>query len=297
MIAGVELGGTKCVCLLGTGPDDVRDEVRIATTTPAETLAAIEAVLDRWRGFAAIGIASFGPLGIDRGAADYGHITATTKPGWSGTDVAGRLGGPHGVPVGFHTDVVGAALAEARWGAGLGLADLAYITVGTGVGVGLVVGGAPLGGMTHAELGHIRPVRVAGDEWPGACSFHGACVEGLAAGPAIAARTGLPASQIAPDAPVWPIVADALGQLCQVLVLTGMPRRIVIGGGVVIGQPALLPMIRRALARSLGSYGIGAELGPLDRYVVLPGLGNQAGPLGAILLGAAALDADISKAV
>jgi len=173
LIAGVELGGTKCVCILARGPDAVEDEVRIPTTRPDETLPAIEAVLERWRGYDALGIASFGPISIDRSAADYGHVTVTPKPGWAQADIAGRLGAVAGVPTGFHTDVVGAALAEARWGAAEGLADIAYVTVGTGIGAGLVAGGHPVDGLTHSEMGHLRPVRVPGDDWVGTCPFHG----------------------------------------------------------------------------------------------------------------------------
>ena len=132
LIAGIELGGTKCICILGSGPEDIRDEVRIPTTSPDETLAAIEAVLDRWRGYQALGIASFGPVSIDPAADDYGFITATTKPGWSNTDVGGRLARRAGVPTGFNSDVAGAALGEGRWGVAQDVADHAYVTVGIG---------------------------------------------------------------------------------------------------------------------------------------------------------------------
>lgn len=289
LVAGVELGGTKCVCILGTGPDDVRAIERIPTTTPAETLAAIEAVLDGWRGFAALGIPSFGPVGIDRAAPDWGQITATTKPGWSGTDIAPRLAARYGVPVGFETDVVGAALAEAHWGAAQGLADLAYVTIGTGVGVGLIAGGKPLSGLTHAELGHVRPRRLQGDAFAGMCVFHGDCVEGLASGPAIAARVGTPGDQLTAGDPAWVPIADAIAQLCHMLVLTGIPRRIVFGGGVAVGTPHLLPRVRVALVESLGGYGNTGLLGDLDKFIVPAALGDRAGPLGAILLGQAAL--------
>lgn len=289
LIAGVELGGTKCVCILGTGPDDIRAIERVPTTTPAETLAGIEAILDGWRGFDALGIPSFGPVGIDRAAPDWGHITATTKPGWSGTDIAPRLGARYAVPVGFDTDVVGAALAEGLWGAAQGLGDLAYVTIGTGVGVGLVAGGKPLAGLTHAELGHIRPRRLAGDDFPGMCSFHGDCIEGLASGPAIAARAGRPAETLTADDPAWVPVADAIAQLCHTLVMTGLPRRIIFGGGVALGTPHLLPRVRKLLADSLGGYGNGDLLGSFDDFIMPAALGDRAGPLGAIVLGQAAL--------
>lgn len=288
LVAGIELGGTKCICILARGPDAIEESVRIPTTRPEETLAAIEAVLDRWSGFVAIGIASFGPVSIDRHAGDYGHITSTPKPGWAGTDIAGRLHRRYGVPTGFHTDVVGAALAEARWGAAQGLPDIAYVTIGTGVGAGMIANHRPIDGLTHSELGHIRPVRFRGDDWIGNCPFHGACLEGLVSGPAIAARIGKPADEAPAEDPVWDGVADALGQLCHTLVLTGIPRRIVMGGGVM-GAAHLFPRVRAAMTRSLGGYVTLPEVALTDSFIVPPALGNNAGPLGAIVLGAQAL--------
>jgi fructokinase len=290
--AGVELGGTKCIVILARGPDDILDECRIPTTTPAETLGGIEAALDRFGAFAALGVASFGPVSIERGAADYGFITATPKPGWRHTDVAERLRRRYGVPTGFHTDVTGAALGEGRWGAAVGLADFAYVTVGTGIGVGLIAGGKPVDGMTHGELGHVRPVRRAGDDWPGHCPFHGDCVEGLASGPAIAARAGRPAPELPPDDPAWASVVHVLGQLLHVLVLTGAPRRIVLGGGVMTGNAHLFPRLRGALKESLAGYVQRPELDDLESYVVPAALGGNAGPLGAIVLAEMAAAAD-----
>lgn len=293
LVAGIELGGTKCICILARGPGAVEAEVKLPTTRPDETMAAIEGVLDGWSGFAALGIASFGPVSIDHGSSDYGHITATPKPGWAGTDVARRLEARFKVPTGFHTDVIGAALAEARWGAAEGLADIAYVTVGTGIGVGLIAGGRPVDGLTHAELGHIRPVRLAGDEWVGICPFHGSCLEGLAAGPAIAARSGRKGEDLTAEDPVWESVAHALGQLLHTLVLTGVPRRIVMGGGVMVGNGHLFPRVRAHMTRSLGGYVPIADVALTDSYVVPPALGGRAGPLGAIVLGAQALAAKL----
>ncbi len=288
LIAGVELGGTKCVCILGSGPGAVEAEVRLPTTRPDETLAAIEAVLDGWSGFDAVGVASFGPVSIDARAPDWGRVTVTTKPGWSGAHIGARLAERYGKPVGFHTDVVGAALAEARWGAATGLADMAYVTVGTGVGAGLVAGGRPVDGLTHGEYGHLRPVRLPGDDWVGTCPFHGACVEGLAAGPAIAARAGRPAEEVPHDDPLWDGVAHALAQLAHALVLTGVPRRIVWGGGVM-GGGRLLPRMRAMLKASLGGYLPFPEIVDGDTFLVPAALGGRAGPLGAIVLGEQAL--------
>lgn len=289
LIAGVELGGTKVVCILASGPDRIEDEVRLPTERPEATLPAIEAVLDRWTGFAAIGVASFGPVSVDRRAADWGRVGVTPKPHWAGADVGARLRRRYGVPVGFHTDVVGAALAEARWGAAEGLADLAYVTVGTGVGAGLVAAGQPVDGLTHSEFGHLRPVRFGGDDWIGVCPFHGACVEGLASGPAVQARAGRPGPDLPPDDPAWEPVAHALAQLAHALVMTGVPRRIVWGGGVMTsGQ--LLPRMRRMLHDSLGGYLPFPEVLDGDTFLVPAALGGRAGPLGAVVLGRQALD-------
>ncbi len=292
LLGGVELGGTKCVCLIGTGPDDIRAKISIPTGGDSNaTLSRIETILHDWKTahgpIAALGIASFGPVDLNRTSSSYGFITSTAKPGWRDIDVARRLAKLFPVPVGFDTDVNGAALAEGRWGAAKHLADFAYVTVGTGVGVGLVVDGRPAYGFSHSELGHIRIVRKAGDVWQGACEFHGDCVEGLASGVAIAARAGVPAGQIPQNSPVWELVAHALAQLLHTIVLATSPRRILMGGGVVEGRPELLGSVRRQLLESLNGYLKLDELtGGIDRYAVRPGLGSLAGPLGALALAA-----------
>jgi fructokinase len=292
LLGGVELGGTKCVCLIGTGPNDIRAQISIPTGGDADaTLSRIEDVFRGWRTvhgpIAALGIASFGPVDLDRTSRGYGSITSTAKPGWRNTDVVRRLAKLFPVPVGFDTDVNAAALAEGRWGAAKHLADFAYVTVGTGVGVGLVVDGRPAYGFSHSELGHIRIARKTGDLWQGACAFHGDCVEGLASGVAIAARAGLPANQIPHDSPVWELVAHALAQLLHTIVLATAPRRILIGGGVAEGRPELLECVRRQLLESLNGYLKLDELtGGIDGYAVAPGLGSLAGPLGALALAA-----------
>jgi len=290
--AGVELGGTKCIVILARGPDDIIAEQRIPTTSPDATLAAIEAALDGFEEFRALGVASFGPASIGHGADDYGFITSSPKPGWQHIDVAQRLERRYRVPTGFHTDVTGAALGEGRWGGAVGLADFAYVTVGTGIGVGLIAGGRPVDGMTHAELGHVRPARLPGDAWPGHCPFHGACVEGLASGPAIAARAGRPAPELGTHDPAWESVVQALAQLLHTLALTGVPRRIVMGGGVMTGNAHLFPRLRTTLRESLGGYIQRPELDDLDSYVVPAALGGNAGPLGAVVLAEMAAQAD-----
>jgi fructokinase len=292
LLGGVELGGTKCVCLLGTGPGDIRVQTSVPTgDDPAMTLGRIERILHdavaTHGPIHALGIASFGPLDLSRRSPTYGFITSTPKPGWGNTSVAERLAQAFDVPVGFDTDVNGAALAEGRWGAARNLEDFAYITVGTGVGVGLVAGGRLVHGFAHPELGHIRIARRPGDHWRGVCEFHGDCVEGLASGVAIAARAGMPALQIPADNPAWGLAAHALAQLLHTLVLATAPRRILVGGGVIEARPALLDQVRRELLSSLNGYlDLQALAGNIDRYVVSPGLGTLAGPLGALALAA-----------
>lgn len=278
--AGVELGGTKCVVILARGPGEVLEREIVPTASPEETLGRIETILSGWE-FAALGIGSFGPLDLDPSSPGYGSVTSTPKPGWRGADVARRLGNAVSVPTTFDTDVNGAALAEMRWGAGQGFDDFAYVTVGTGIGVGLVVNGQPTRGFGHCELGHIRAARFPGDDWPGSCPFHGDCVEGLASGPAIEARLGSERSRgVGPDDPVWNNVAWTLAQLCHAIVCAAAPRAIAIGGGVAEGQPHLLERTQRLLVESLNGY---VEL-PSGDYVRPPGLGPEAGPLGAIAL-------------
>lgn len=299
LLAGVELGGTKIVCLLATGPDDVRDEVRIPTTTPEETLPAIAAVLARWRagaGFEALGLASFGPLELDDRSPRFGQIVATPKPGWTGCALT-ALGEGLGVPVSIDTDVNGAAFAEGRWGAARGLRSYAYVTVGTGIGVGSVIDGRPVRGLGHSEAGHLRVGRLKGDDWPGVCPYHGDCVEGLASGPAVAARTGRPGDELDPDDPAWATVVHALGGLFHNLVLTTSPERILIGGGVADGQGWLFPRLRAALIDSLAGYATADRIAAgLDAFLQPPGLGALAGPLGAIALARNALsDGTLSR--
>ena len=285
--AGIEMGGTKCICILGRGPDDIREQQVVPTADPASTLEAIARVLERWSaasaGFQAIGVAAFGPLDLRRGSSTYGHLETTPKQLWTGVDLAGFFARRFAVPIGITTDVIGAALAEGRWGAARGLVDYAYVTVGTGVGVGIVSGGRPLMGCHHPELGHVRVVRAEGDVWPGACRYHGACVEGLASGSAIEARSGGLAAQLPEDSPIWDSVAHALGQLAHHLVLSVAPQRILVGGGVAGARPHLFPRIRSCLAASLNGYLDIPEVNQaLASYIVAPGLDARAGPLGAL---------------
>jgi fructokinase len=284
--AGVELGGTKCVVLLARSADEVLAREVVATTSPEETLGAIAAILAAWE-CDALGIASFGPVNLDRRSATYGHITSTPKPGWASVDVLGPLERAARAPAGFDTDVNGAALAEIRWGSGRGLDDFAYVTVGTGVGVGLIANGLPMRGFAHCELGHIRVARLAGDDFPGSCPFHGDCVEGLAAGPSLMARVGAERVKLlGADDPLWTSVASALAQLCHGIVCAAAPRAIAIGGGVIDNQPHLLDRVEQMLVESLNGY---LTLPTGQRYIRAPALGRDAGPLGAIALAMGAI--------
>ncbi|MEW5986625.1 MAG: ROK family protein [Chloroflexota bacterium] len=288
VFGGVEAGGTKFVCAVGAGPDDVRAEVRFPTTTPEETLGRAVAFFqeqqERWP-LAAIGIGSFGPVDLDPRSATYGSITATPKPGWSGADLVGTLGRALGVPVGFDTDVNAAALGEQRWGAAQGLDTFIYLTVGTGIGGGAMVNGRLLHGLVHPEMGHVRvPHDWAADPFPGICPFHGDCLEGLAAGPALAARWGRPGAELPSDHPAWELEAHYLALALTTFICTLSPQRIVLGGGVM-EQPGLLPLVRQKVQSLLNGYvRAPAVLDEIDRYIVSPGLGGRAGVLGALAL-------------
>jgi fructokinase len=277
-VGGLETGGSKTLCAIGTGPDDVRADACFPTTSPRETLSR---AVDFFRAHApltAIGIASFGPLDLDPGSPTAGFITETPKPGWSRTDVAGPFRRALQVPVSIDTDVNGAALAEWRWGAGRGFDPLVYVTVGTGIGGGAIVGGRPLRGPAHPEMGHMRVPRDPADAFPGACPFHGDCLEGLASGAAIRARQGLPGEVLTVDDPVWALEARylALGLANVVTVLA--PRRIIVGGGV-LRQPSLLGRVRTEVRAILAGY-----VRMPEELIVPPTLGERAGVLGALAL-------------
>ena len=295
VLAGVELGGTKCICVLGTGPDEIIRSERVATGAPDATLGQISDILHRWRSEyglpAALGISSFGPLELRPSAPAYGTVRSSVKRGWQDVPLLARLSNGWDIPVGLDTDVNGAALAEARWGAAKDLADFAYVTVGTGIGVSLVVGGRLAGGCSHSELGHIRVARAQSDTWPGVCPYHGDCVEGLASGPAIASRAGAPAAELAADALEWRLAAHALGQLMHVITFATVPERILVGGGVAEGRPEILAYTRDALVESINGFvDLESLVGDISGFVIPPGLGALAGPLGALAVAAEALE-------
>lgn len=284
-IAGIELGGTKCVVVLADSSGAILEQKVVPTLSPEETLGEITEVLDQWwgdGGFRALGIASFGPVDLDPASPHFGFITATAKSGWPNTELVGPLAARYPVSIAFDTDVNGAAMAEYRWGGAQGLDDFAYITVGTGVGVGLIVNGKPIRGLGHCEAGHMHAARIGGDDWGGACPYHGACVEGLASGPAIAARLGMSATQVAHDHPVWDSVVEALAQMMQALVFSTAPRRFLVGGGVMADRPDLIARLDARLRVLVGSYlSLPSQQ---DGFVSAPALGTKAGPLGPIAM-------------
>lgn len=296
-IAGVELGGTKVVVLRARGRDIV-DRVTIPTSDPATTLGAAADQLARWQveePFAALGIASFGPLRLDRAAADFGHMLPTPKPGWSGADMYGALAGALPCPARIDTDVNGAALAELRWGAGADSASpsdcLCYLTIGTGLGGGFAIHGRAVHGAMHPELGHMLIRRAPGDSFAGACPFHGDCIEGLVCGHALAQRFGVPGDRIPADDPRWDDVAHDIAQLVGTILLTTAARQVLIGGGVGMGRADLLDAVRAKVVAQLGGYLPFVDADSIATIVRPPALGDQAGPLGAVALALDALDA------
>lgn len=288
LVGGLETGGTKFVCAVGTGPADVRATAEIRTTTPAATLRG---AVDFFRAhgprapLAAIGIAAFGPLDLDPASPTYGSITTTPKPGWAGTDLVGTLRRGLGTPVAIDTDVNAAAVGEHRWGAARGLDTFVYLTVGTGIGGGALVNGRPLHGLVHPEMGHIRVPRDPGvDPFEGTCPYHGDCLEGLASAPALAQRWGQPPETLPADHPAWELEAHylALGVVSAICILS--PRRVLMGGGVM-RQAVVLPLVRTQVLSLLNGYVPSAAIGErIDKYVVAPALGSRAGVLGALAL-------------
>jgi fructokinase len=287
LVAGVELGGTKVIALLARDREIIA-KARLPTSDPERTLNAIGDRLNHWARqyglFAAIGIGSFGPVGVDPARPDFGRITTTPKPGWQHVDIAGYFISRFAVPVAFDTDVIAAACAEYRWGAGQNCEILVYLTVGTGIGAGILVNGQAIHGLIHPEFGHIRVRRSARDDFVGICPFHGDCLEGLASGPAIAARAGQSGARVADADPLFQPVTDALAEAMAILLLTVSPQHILIGGGVLHHRPALFQAIRRKTALLLAGYLDGIDTQSLARIIKPPGLGNLAGPLGAIAL-------------
>lgn len=286
LYGAIEAGGTKFICAIGTEEGRILDETRIETRDPTTTLTEVNRYFGAARhnhgALAGLGVGAFGPLDLRKSSPTFGFITSTPKPGWKNTDLLGAIKQAVACPVYLDTDVNGAALGELRWGAGQHADSLAYVTVGTGIGVGIVHNGRAVHGLMHPEIGHIFVRRHPADtSFAGICPFHGDCLEGIACGAAIVARTGRTLKDAPPADPIWVIEADYLGQMCAQLVLTHSPQRILIGGGVM--QERLYAGIHDRMLHWLHDY-VGAEELRSPQYVAPPGLGSAAGIKGALSL-------------
>lgn len=292
LLGGIEGGGTKFNVVLveemhqtGNHAPKILKAAQFSTTTPDEITARL---VDFFNKHAAgklqgLGLASFGPLDLDPQSATYGQIISTPKPGWKGTDLPHQLEDALEVPVYFDTDVNGAALGEYLWGAGRGVSTLLYLTVGTGIGGGILVDGKPYHGLTHPEMGHVRvPHAWDQDPFNGVCPYHGDCLEGLAAGPALLERWETPGEALPEEHPAWELEADYLAAALANFALTISPQRIILGGGIM-KRVFLFPMIRKRVQNLLNGYLHHPEiLERIDAYIVPPGLEDKAGVLGAV---------------
>ena len=281
LLGAVEAGGTKFRVAVVDPDLTIVDQIRLPTTSPEETLAAVAAFLGDHPGVAALGIASFGPLVVDPASPRYGSIARTPKPGWTGAEILRRLADGVGVPADILTDVEAAAVAEQQVGAGRGRRSVGYVTVGTGVGAALAVDGVAHRGREHTELGHIPIRRVDGDAYPGRCPFHHDCLEGMACGPAIAERWDSDPALLGDRDDVWDLEAAYLAQLVRVFAYGFGPDVVLFGGGVGT-RPDLVPRIRRAVAADLGGYTVSYD--DTDELVAAAGLGEDAGLVGAAIL-------------
>lgn len=281
---GVEAGGTKFTCVIGTGPGAIEARAVIPTTSPGETLdrvAEFFAASAGRRRLAGVGVASFGPVDLCRDSPTYGHILGTPKSQWRNVDLLGAIASATGDPdPAFDTDVNGSALAEYLWGATPEVDPLVYITVGTGIGGGAIINARPLHGRVHPEMGHLRLPLNPKDSRPGCCPYHGACLEGLASGRAIAERYGADPRTIPDGHPVWPLTTGYLALGIANIILTLAPRRVVVGGGV--SRRIIWPLLYERLDSLLAGYP--AAVVSWAEYVMPPRLGDDAGPLGAIAL-------------
>jgi len=285
LLGGIEAGGTKFVCSIGHPPDEIHATERFPTTTPEETVRrAIRFFQSQPQLPERIGIATFGPADLNPNSDTYGFITSTPKPGWSHTDLAGCIQRELHVSIAFDTDVNGAAMGEYLWGAGCGLKNLLYLTVGTGFGGGALVNGRPIHGLVHPEMGHLLLPRAEGDTYEGHCPFHRTCLEGMATGPAIQDRWGVAAEELPEDHLGWIFEVHYLSHAVVNLMLTLSPERIIMGGGVM-QQKHLFPAIQSKVLYLLNGYVQSSKiLEEIDQYIVPPQLGNDAGVLGAMAL-------------
>lgn len=282
LFGALEAGGTKMVCAIGDESGKIFDQIHIPTTTPDETMPKIiEYFMDK--DIKAIGIACFGPIDLNRESAGYGHILDTPKLPWVGYDIVGAVKKALGIPVGFDTDVNGSLLGEVTWGSAKGLTDALYITIGTGIGGGVLSGGKTVHGMLHPELGHMILAKHPEDDFEGVCPYHGCCFEGLASGPAIEKRWGKPARELVDEPKVWELESYYIAQALSMIILTISPQKIILGGGVM-HQIQLFDLIRKKVLDNINGYIKTRELSDIDNYIVPAGLGDDQGIMGAIRL-------------
>jgi fructokinase len=296
LYGGIEGGGTKFICLVGHGPQDIIEETRFPTTTPSETLRRVcDFFLPyiKSKRLLSIGLGSFGPVDVDPASPTFGYITTTPKPGWANTDILGMLKCELGVPMVIDMDVAASALGEFRWGANQGLDPSLYVTVGTGIGGSYILHGKPLRGLVSLEMGHVYlPHDTKRDPFSGACPYHADCFEGLASGPAIQTRLGQPAETLPDDHPYWELEAEYIASALANYIFTFPPRRIVLGGGVM-HRIYLYDMVRSRLSTLLNNYlNHPALTRSLEDYIVPPALGYRSGVLGGIAL---AMDMEIES--
>jgi fructokinase len=288
LYGGIEGGGTKFICIVGRGPQDIVAETRFNTTTPEETLKRVSAFFAPYvksDQIKSIGLGSFGPVDVDPASPCFGFITTTPKPGWANTNILGMLKSELGLPMVIDMDVAASALGEFRWGANQGLDPSLYLTVGTGIGGSYIQDGKPLCGLVSLEMGHVYlPHDTKADPFVGACPYHADCFEGLASGPAIQARFNQPAESLPDDHPFWELEADYIAAALANYIFTLPPRRIVLGGGVM-HRTFLFDKIRTRVSGLLNNYLNHPVLtSHLDDYIVPPALGYRSGVLGGIAL-------------
>ena len=282
LYGAIETGGTKMVCAIGNEHGEILEQISIPTTTPEETMPLVTGWF-KDRDIQAVGIASFGPVDLNRNSKTYGYITSTPKPGWGFFDLVGTVQKELHVPVGFDTDVNGSLLGEMTYGCARGLSDAVYLTIGTGIGAGIMTNGKLLHGMLHPEAGHIPMAVHKDDTYTGKCPYHKTCFEGMAAGPAIEERWGQPGKKLRYRKEVWELEAYYIAQALTSYIMILSPQKIILGGGVM-HQEALFPLIRKNVAEMLNGYLRTKELEDLDSYIVPASLNDDQGIMGCIKL-------------
>ena len=287
VLGALEAGGTKMVCAVGDEQGQVLERISIPTVSPEETMPRM---IDFFRKYhiEALGIGCFGPINPVKGTALYGYITSTPKLFWQNYNIVGAFEETLGCPVGFDTDVNASMLGEVTFGAARGLDSCIYVTIGTGVGVGVYVNGGLLHGMMHPEAGHILLQRHSADTYAGKCPFHGNCLEGMAAGPAIEERWGAKGTELSGRQEVWELEAYYVAQACVNYTLTYAPRRIILGGGVM-HQEQLFPIIRRQYRELMADYVDTPELRDIGSYIVPCSLNDNQGIMGCLQLAVEAM--------